>query len=396
MSNRCDILSPMKNQGFSVGIDVGSHTTRIVVARPTKSGMRVIAHGYSPTHGVRQGFIVHQEHVLESVLRAKKMAEDMAQIKITEARIAISGITLETHTVHTSVAVDPSVGMVTNLHLAELQEKARYLVEQKFNNRRVLYVSPTDFLIDDESVLGSPEGLRGKKIQACMLVFTARDHHVSLLQKTIIDAGITPTVTIPGPIALAESIVSDYQKMRGVLVVDIGAETVSAITFESGVPSAMRVFSIGGSDITGDIALGLQLPLDDAESAKLAREIDDIPQKKLETIIRARLEDIFELVHKYLENIDKEKSLPAGVVLSGGGSRMTSLADYARESLRLPTQMARVAHTANRNNTPVEHNYLLAFGLCSPVFDDLGESQSFFGDIEFIDKIRKFFRQMMP
>ena len=164
------------------------------------------------------------------------------------------------------------------------------------------------------------------------------------------DAGIATTMTIPGPICLAEAIISEYQKMRGVLLVDIGAETVSATTFENGIPTAMRVFSIGGNDITGDIALGLQLPLDDAESAKINREGEDIPQKKLETIIRARLEDIFELVQKYLETINKNRCLPAGVVLSGGGSRMTSMTDYARESLRLPTQMAKVSHIANRNN----------------------------------------------
>lgn len=387
----------MKKDSFRVGIDIGSYTTRIVVAQPTRTGMRVIAQGYSPTHGVRQGFIVHPEHVVESILRAKKMVEDAAQIKIEDARLAINGITLEANVVNTHITLDPSTEIVHPSHIFELQEKAKYLVEQKFNNRYVLQVSPIEFFVDDEIVMGNPEGMRGKKLQARILTFAARDHHISLLQKALADAGINVTMMIPGQLALAEAVLSEYQKMRGVLLVDIGAETVSTTAFEGGVPTSMHVFSIGGNDITGDIALGLQLPLDEAENTKRSGNRDDVPQKKLDMIIQARLEDIFELVQKYLGNIKKERALPAGVILSGGGSRMTSIADYARVTLKLHSQVSKIAHIANsRATSPVDHDFLLAFGLCSDKFDQIEDTSGDWGGFGIIKKIKKILHQIMP
>jgi len=153
-------------------------------------------------------------------------------------------------------------------------------------------------------------------------------------------------------------------------VVVFGAETVSIVVFENNIPISLKVFSIGGTDITNDIALGLKIPLDEAERVKTgALSGVEFPRRKLDEIIGARLTDIFELIEAHLKKIGKNGLLPAGIIITGGGSGIATTEDLARAALKLPSKTS--AGFGNGNNGSItvqgqvrDSSWAVAYGLC--------------------------------
>jgi cell division protein FtsA len=150
----------------------------------------------------------------------------------------------------------------------------------------------------------------------------------------------------------------------GSLLIDIGAETVSTAIFENDNLISLKVFEIGSSNITNDIALGLQVQLDEAE--KIKREGSrEYTQKKIDTIIEARLSDIYELVEQHLKKVKRAGLLPAGAIVSGGGAALPIIETFTKMSLHLPAtvvdQQSVQQLTQKKLSDPA---WLLAHGLC--------------------------------
>jgi len=146
---------------------------------------------------------------------------------------------------------------------------------------------------------------------------------------------------VASPIAASFVTLSKSQKIAGCVLANIGAETVSIVVFENNIPISLEVFGLGGSDITNDIALGLKISLEEAESIKLGGiTATSYSKKKLEEIVSARLGDIFDLIEVHLKKIDRSGLLPAGIIITGGSSSVGLIEDLARSYLRLPARIA--------------------------------------------------------
>ncbi|MEK7120603.1 MAG: cell division FtsA domain-containing protein, partial [Patescibacteria group bacterium] len=203
---------------------------------------------------------------------------------------------------------------------------------------------------------------------------------------------------VPSPIVAAEAVLTKTQKIAGCVLVNIGAETVSIIVYENDTPISIKVFPIGGTDITNDIALGLQIPLEEAEQLKIGGVIGaNFSRKKLEEIVVARLSDIFELIENHLKKIGKNGLLPAGIILSGGGSGINTIEDLAKASLRLPSQSANLKTLSNFKNSIKDSTWAVAYGLC--IFGLSTKIKNDLGLRHFRDKgigIKNWFKQFLP
>jgi len=151
---------------------------------------------------------------------------------------------------------------------------------------------------------------------------------------------------------------------RSEILVDIGAETVSIAVFENGNIVSMHVFSIGSTDITHDIALGLKIPLEEAESLKTENVVHEYPRKKLDQIIEARLHDIFELIDNHLKKIRRSGLLPAGVIITGGGSKIATIEEISIQMLKLPTRVLAIEAMPLFKNKIKDISWITAIGLC--------------------------------
>lgn len=377
---------------------MGSSTTRVVVAEFLKGekNPKVIGIGESQTKGIRHGYVVNFNDAVESIKKAVIIAEKTSGIKIKRAFIAIGGTTLRSETSSGVAIISKADGEVTSLDINKALDDGENNL--KLGNKKVIQTFPISFRLDGKEVLGRPEGMRGVKLEVKTLFVTCSSQHLDDLLEVIAEAGIDTVNIVAATIAGSNIALSDRQKMVGSALVDIGSETVSMGVFENGSLIYLYTFSIGSSDITNDIALGLKLPLEKAEALKLGNLSEEYPKKKLDEIIDARLSDIFELIENHLKKIKRNELLPAGIVWIGGGSSITKLEELSRTTLKLPSRIGQTDMFGNAKTKLRDSSWFTALGLITESKDNKGPSGTLFSNFikELINSIKSMTKQLMP
>lgn len=318
---------------------MGSSTTRVVVGEFLKGekNPKIIGIGESETKGVRHGYVVNFNEAVNSVKKAVSLAEKSSGIKIHRAFVSINSVTLKSE-ISTGIAnTTKADSEVTNLDIKKATEESESNLT--LGNRKIIQMFPVSFKLDGKEVLGRPEGMKGNKLEAKVLYVTCSTQHLDDLLAVLAEAGVDPIDVTASSIAGSYLALSERQKMVGAGLINIGSETVSLAIFENSIPVYLHTFSIGSSDITNDIALGLKIPLEKAEMMKIKNDPEEFSKKKLDEIIEARLSDIFELVENHLKKIKRNELLPAGVVFIGGGSGINKLEEISKSKLKLPSKI---------------------------------------------------------
>ncbi len=351
------------------GIDVGTSTVKVVIAsgkeRDERGFPKIIGIGNAPTHGMRHGYVVNPSEVATSIRLAVKSAEERSGIKVKKAFIGISGIGLNSLVVSSHIMTSRADAEITNLDIQRLHEQCeKDIPRAAIANRRIIYAIPIHYKIDGFLSLGKPEGLKGNKIELKTLFITCLEHHAADLIQAVNESGIEVEDVMASPIASGYATISKSQKIAGCLVANIGSETTSIAVFENNIPTSLEVFPIGGTDITNDIALGLKVPLEEADQIKIgAITGSSYPRKKLEEIIIARLGDIFELIEGHLKKIGRNGLLPAGITIVGGTAALSAIDIMARTSLKLPSRIGSTLGLSDKQSSK-DAMWAAAYGLC--------------------------------
>ena len=337
------------------GIDVGTYYVKVVIANArekTDRGLpKIIGVGQAESRGLRHGYVTNVRDVADSIKRAISLAEEKAGVKVKKAFIGVSGIGLASAAVSSSIITSRADAEITKLDLSKLREQCEKDMPHSISaNRRIIYDIPLQYKIDGAPALGTPEGMKGNKIELKTLFITCLDHHVADLISAVNEAGIEVEDVMASPIAAGFVTLSKSQKIAGVVLANIGAETVSIAVFENNIPTSLEVFPIGSNDITNDIKIG-------------AITGSSYPRKKLEEIVGARLSDIFELIEAHLKKIGRNGLLPAGIVITGGGSGLTSIDDLAKASLKLPSRIGTIGVVDGKSSFK-DATWAVAYGLC--------------------------------
>jgi cell division protein FtsA len=348
----------------TVGIDVGTHTTRVVVTGYGTEGTvpEVRAIGSAPTTGMRLGYITNTDHVAHSIKEAVAQAEKILGSRIRRAFVSIGGISLGSVVSTGQVIISRADQEVTHLDIA----KALADSEENLDilNKKIIHIIPTSYKLDGKELHGRPEGMKGIKLEVKTLFITCLKQNIEDLVTALALAGIDIEDVVASPIASSMILLSPKQKAAGCALIDIGAETVSIAVFEDNMLMSLQVFSIGSMDITKDVALGFRIALEEAESIKLGSVIGgDYPKKKVDEIIEARLSDIFELVGNHLKRLRRNELLPAGVVITGGGAHINRIEELARTQLKLPCRVGPIDVSINNKFKIRDASWYTAFGL---------------------------------
>ncbi len=318
---------------------MGSTTTRVIVGEFLKGekNPKIIGVGESETKGIRHGYVVNIPEAIISLKNAVSLAEKNSGIKIKRALISIGGVTMRGEISSGIGIISKADGEVTNLDINKALEDCEDNLN--LNNKKVIKVFPISFKLDGKEILGRPEGMKGTKLEMKALFVTCSLSHFEDLLEVITSTGIEPIDVMASAEAGSYVALSEKQKIVGGALVNIGSETVSLSIFENGTLVSLHTFSIGGADITNDIALGLKISLENAERFKLGNMTEDFSKKKLDEIIEARLFDIFELIENHLKKIKRNELLPAGIVFIGGSANIPLLEEFSKDALRLPSKV---------------------------------------------------------
>lgn len=361
-------------RNITTGIDIGTYQVKVVVteyANDKNGNMpKVIGTGFAQSKGLRHGYIINSPDTIKSILAASVQAEKSSGIKIKKAFLSIGGVGLEEAHSRGSAVVARADSEITELDIEKALRDGEKKVAQKIVNRKILHEIPLQYKIDGQKVLGKPEGMKGSKLEIDVLFITCLEQHLNDLIMAVEEAGIIVEDVMASPLAGSFVTLSRAQKIAGSVLANIGAETVSIVVFENNIPISIKVFSIGGTDITYDIALGLKIPIDEAERVKTgALSGIEFPRKKLDEIISARLSDIFELIETHLKKIGKNGLLPAGIIITGGGSGIATIEDLARAALKLPSKTSSNFGNGNDGSAIAQgqvrdSSWAVAYGLC--------------------------------
>jgi len=391
----------MINNNYTCGIDIGTHTTRVVVLgynNSTKS-LSVLATGQAETEGVRRGYITNTDLVAGSIRKAVDQAEKILGYKIRQVFVSIGGISLNSVISSGSVIISKADQEITNLDVA----KALSSSEENLDlvNKKIIHILPVGYKLDGKEIYVRPEGMHGVKLEVKTLFVTCLKQNIDDLATSFALAKVNIIDIIASPIAESVILLSSKQKIAGCVSVNIGSETVSLAVFENNQLISLQILPIGSTDITKDIALGLKISLEEAESIKLGSVIGgNYPQKKIDEIIEARLGDIFELIENQLKRLRRSELLPAGIIFSGGGSYINKIVDLAKNQLKLPVRLGPVDISINNKFKIRDASWYTAFGLALSSSDNYIDEnlKSLFGNN--LKQVKGFFKsifsQLLP
>lgn len=348
---------------FYTGIDIGTYHVKVVIAEAAQGGLRIAGTGSAISKGVRHGYIIGVKDATRSIIEAVRAAEQVSGAKVKSAYLAIGGIGLDEMHGSGEVTLTTSSGTVTARDIERAIQDSEKRMSAQLTNRKVIHSLPTEFRLDGVKVPGRAIGMHGSKIAVDTLLVTTLEQHYGDLVEAVENAGIEVEGEMAAPLAASLVSLTKEQKMKGVVLANIGAETVSIAVFENDAPISVKVFPTGSGDITNDLALSLRVPLNEAEQVKRgAITKSDTPRKKVDEVVDARLRDIFGIIDAHLKAIDRHRILPGGIVITGGGSSITNARDIAKATLRLPSQLGSAPTSARAISA--DATWAVAFGLC--------------------------------
>jgi len=417
----------MSKNNIIVGLDIGTSRVRAVIASikgKEEKRPKIIGIGESSSSGMRKGVVVDIEEMTKTLKRAIDQAERASGISIEKAYVSVGGSHIKARESRGIVAVSRADNEVSeNDVLRAINSASAVSID---SNREVIHVIPREFKIDSQEGIQDPRGMTGVRLEVDTLIIEALSPYIKNLRKCLTGAGVEIEGLVLNILAASEAVLSRKQKELGVLLLDFGGGTVGMTVYEERKLIHVHVLPVGSAHITNDLAIGLRTSVEAAEKVKLGygscltEEIDKkdtidlskidekeegiVNRKEIAKIIEARIDEIFNLVNKELKKIDRERLLPAGVVLVGGGAKIPGVIDLAKERLKLPVQLGYPQGIDGLVDKVDDPAFATAIGLIFWALELRGarEGNKMFlpgrmpASVNTVNKIKRWFRNFLP
>jgi cell division protein FtsA len=349
------------------GIDIGTSGIKVVVAENRNSHPAILKVFKESSSGLKKGAITDLTEAVQALSRIFPQIRDISRAAVKNIYVNIGTAQVRAQHSRGVVAVSRADSEIYQDDVDRVVRASQIL--NLGSNRMIVHTITKEFIVDGVGDITEPVGLGGSRLEVTTLVIDAFEPHIKSLVKAIqLNGGFIKGMAFD-PLISARSALSKVQKDLGTVLVDIGYGTTSLAVYEENRLLGATVFPLGASNITNDIAIGLKIPVQVAESIKLnygyavsrdvgARDTIDlkkicgegyglISRRLLAEIIQARMSEILEFVQSELKLMGRAGQLAGGVVLVGGGAKLPGVADLAKEELRLSAQIGLVAERDN-------------------------------------------------
>lgn len=411
-------MAAKPNEEIYIGLDIGSTKVCCIVGLHEEGSAlpSVIGVGTAPTSGMRKGVVVDVEETVSSITAAVDEAERISGVAIDRATISIDGAHVASQNSKGVIAVARADQEIMVDDLIRVEEAATAI--QLPPNREILQVFPRSYSVDSQTNIKDPVGMHGVRLEVESHIITGSVPAIKNLDRSIHQAGIAIQGQVLVPLAAARAVLTKRQKELGVALIDIGGGTTGVAVYEEGDILYSSVLPVGAGHITNDLAIGLKTSIDAAEKIKLkyvrahtpkanlAEKIrieelegDDnvVTRKELQNIAGARLDEIFQLVRAELRKLGKDVMLPGGVVLTGGGAKMSGIEDLAKEALSLPAVVGKPEGFSGIVDRISDPAFAAPVGLMLENMTHTEEEPAAGPGIgQTVDKIKKTLRNLLP
>ena len=350
------VKKPEKN--MIVGLDIGtSKVVAIVGEIGPDGGIEIIGIGSHPSKGLKKGVVVNIESTVHSIQRAVEEAELMAGCQIHSVFAGIAGSHIRSLNSHGIVAIRDREVMPNDVE--RVIDAARAVAIPA--DQKILHILPQEFVIDEQDGIREPVGMSGVRLEAKVHMVTGAVSAAQNIIKCVRRCGLEVDDIILEQLASSHSVLTDDEKELGVCLVDIGGGTTDIAVFTEGAIRHTAVIPIAGDQVTNDIAVALRTPTQYAEEIKIkyacaltqlasveetieVPSVGDRPDRRLARqtlaeVVEPRYEELFTLIQAELRRSGFEDLCAAGVVITGGSSKMEGAVELAEEIFHMPVRL---------------------------------------------------------
>lgn len=398
----------MGKEHILVGLEIGTSKICVVVGEADPVGpIRILGVGQAASRGVRKGEIIDFETAHKCVREALNEAEERSDVTIRSVFLALTGGHIESLNSRGEITLPEEREEIDENDLEDIEISARDVNIPKTN--AFIHSVLQHFYIDGQEGVVNPVGMLGRKLQGDYHIIHGVSNRIKNTIRCVREIGIEVEDVVFSGLASAAVVLSSQQKDLGALVIDIGGGTTDYVLYVDGAVKQSGVLAIGGDHITNDISMGLRIPMaraerlkveqgnvspDGAEGEPIIQMQDergfagrDIDRDTLNLIIRCRMEEVFGLIRKRLDEAPYLRMLGAGVFLTGGCSQLKGIRELAQEMFGVPVHGAYPSPDGPKS--AAENPQLSsAVGLLRYAQAKIGKTPEKAG---FISKIRKIF-----
>jgi cell division protein FtsA len=362
-------------------IDVG--TTKVCTIMgdvDTEGGLRILGVGVAPSQGLQKGLVVNVNEAKQAIRESIRKAERTVGYKLESAYVGVTGRHISSVNNRGVIAITRNDQLVRSSDLKRVLQVARSIKIP--SEHKVLHIIPRTYAVDGQEGVKNPVGMHGFRLDVEAHIITAAVTSVQNLTKCIRGLGIEIDDLVMEPLASAEAVLSEEERVDGVMLADIGGGTTDIAVLKDDTIYHTSVLPVAGHLITRDISVGLGLSLDLAEQMKKQYgnvtptqdiKIDDdrtltedghsVSYRDLSEIIRVRVEELVRLILMELPRTDYAKLIPAGLVLCGGTANLPGIAELGQKITRLPVRVGMPVSLYGVSDTLHDPAYATSVGL---------------------------------
>jgi len=352
----------MAKEKIVAGIDIGSSKICTIVSSVDEANHpSVIGVAAVSSRGVKKGMVVNIDQAVEAIAESLEAAERMAGYAVSNVYVTTEDKQIVSTNSSGVVAVSHQGGEINEDDVARVTEAAQAISLP--SSREVLHVIPRGFSVDSQKDIKDPIGMSGVRLEVDTTIVHGPTTPLRNLAKCVQQVGLDVEELVFSGIAASRTVLTDTEKELGCVLLDVGGGTTTITIFSEGSVAYTAVLPVGGQNITNDLAIGLRTSLEDAEKLKIklselltrdgkplksSSEIDvsdlgidvkSIERKLLDDILKARLNEIFSLVALDVKKSGLAGSLPAGIILCGGGALTFQTEVIAKSTLKTPVRL---------------------------------------------------------
>lgn len=375
-------MAKKEDRNLIVGLDIGTSKVVVLVGEVQADGqLNIIGFGTHESKGLKRGVVVNIESTVQSIQRAIEEAELMSGCQIHSAFTGIAGSHVSSLNSHGIVAIRDKEVMPYDVdRVIDAAKAVAVPADQK-----ILHVLPQEFIIDNQEGIREPIGMSGVRLESKVHMITGSVSAAQNIVKCVRKCGLEVADIILEQLASSYAVLTEDEKELGVCLVDIGGGTTDIAVFTNGAIRHTAVIPIAGDQVTNDIAVALRTPSQAAEQIKLKyacvlshlmnpnetieipsvgdRPGRKIPRQVLAEVVEPRYDELFALVQAELRRSGFEDLIAAGIVLTGGASKVEGGISLAESVFQMPVRLGQPQNVTGMNEIIRNPIYATSVGL---------------------------------
>ncbi len=344
-----------------VGLDIGTSKIVALVAEVDAYGdTHIVGIGESKSQGIDKGSVTKLDLASKAIQKALREAEEMSGHRLDSIFISVSGVHIKSQNERDTISISPQPSDVDETIVERLLERA--VAKAKEESYEILHTIPRNYILDDQEGILDPVGLAGSRLECDVHIIKAGVSLLRNVERTVGVAGFKLLGKVFSGLASAEAVLTEEEKLEGVLLIDIGHSITNFVLYLNGQPAVSGTVPLGGHHITRDIAHFMKISTEEAERIKiesgmaLVELVDEIekvkikprgeekeamiPRKQLAEVIQIRLEEIMD---KIIERINTSnmrlENINAGAVITGGSAKLNGIKDFMEHYLDMAVRV---------------------------------------------------------